>query len=236
MASTNLQQHEPKVSFADKLSNFVNRRQIIIWAVLVLIIVSIVLYFVFVERNKRLTEASTVLAEESEDLYGKWLNETDKTKKAELESKLLDKIKLVLREYPHLYGAQRVLFIRGNFYYEKKNWQKAASDFIYLANAFPKSYLARISLFNAASCNEEMGNLEKAIELYKELVNRYSDSALFSRSLFSIGRIYEEMGKYQEAKKFYNELEDKSPSSSWTKIARNRIIYLKVSGKIKEEE
>ncbi len=234
--AANLQEREPKMNFADKLSDFVNRRQIIIWAVLILIIISIVLYFVFVERNKRLTEASTILAEESEDLYVKWLNETDKKKKEELESKLLDKIKLVLREYPHLYGAQRVLFIRGNFYYNKKNWEKAASDFVYLANAFPKSYLARISLFNAASCNEEMGNVEKAIDLYKELTGKYSDSALFSRSLFSIGRLYEELGKYNDARKFYNELEDKSPSSSWTKIARNRIIYLKVSGKIKEGE
>ena len=236
MASTNLQQHEPKVTFADKLSDFVNRRQIIIWAVLIAIIVAIVLYFVFVERNKRLTESSTILAEEAEDLYAQWLNETDKKKKEELETEFLDKTKLVLREYPHLYGAQRVLFLRGNFYFDKKNWEKASSDFIYLANTFPKSYLARISLFNAASCNEEMGNPKKAIKLYKELVTKYSDSALYSRSLFSIGRIYEEIGKYQEAKKFYNELEDKSPSSGWTKIARNRIIFLKVSGKIKEED
>ncbi len=235
MALTEFQQHEPKVTFSDRLANFVDKRKIIIWAVLISIIVAIVLYFVFVERNKRLTEASTVLAEEAEDLYGQWLNETDEKKKSELETKLLDKIKLVLREYPHQYGSQRVLFVRANFYFNKKEWKKAASDFTYLADAFPKSYLARISLFNAASCNEELGNTNKAIELYRNLVDKYSDSALVARSLFSIGRIYEGLNKYDEAKKVYNELEDKSPSSNWTKIARNRIIYLKVQGKIKEE-
>ena len=225
---------EKKESFTDKLVNLIHRRQIVIWAVLIGVLVTIVIYFIWVDHKKKLTEASAILAEESQDLYSQWVNEKDEKKKSALEDKLLEKLKLIIREYPNEYGTQRALFIRANFYFDKKNWEKAALDFTDLSRSFPKSYLATISLFNAASCYEEMNKPEKAIVLYQDILKKYKSSIVYNRSLFALGRLNEQLEKYDEAKKYYERLQDESPQSNWTKLAINRIIYLKVNNKIKE--
>ncbi|NOY09730.1 MAG: tetratricopeptide repeat protein [Spirochaetes bacterium] len=221
--------------FVDKLERFVHRRQIIIWAVLIIMIGAVVTYFIWSERNKRLTESSTILAEEGQDLYFQWLSEKDEKKKGELEDRLLEKLKIIIRGYPHQYGGQRALFIRGNFYFNKQNWEKAAGDYIDLSKSFPGSYLAEISLYNAGASYEELGKKDEALKYYGELIKKYKDSPLYPRTLFSMGRIYEVKSDYTDAVKYYNKLEDDKPSSNWTKLARNRMIYLKINKKIKEE-
>jgi len=221
--------------FADKLERFIHKRQIIIWAVLIVVLGVVVTYFIWTERNKKLTEDSAVLAEESQDLYFQWLSEKDERKKASLEDKLIEKLNNIIRAYPHQYGGQRALFVRGNFYYSKEKWDKAAGDFIDLAKSFANSYLAEISLYNAGTCYEELDKNEKAIKIYEELITKYKESPLYARTLFAMGRIYEVEKDYSKASKYYNKLEDDKPSSNWTKMARNRMIYLKVNNKIKEE-
>ncbi len=81
-----------------------------------------------------------------------------------------------------------------------------------------------------AVCKEEVGDLDGALQALKEVDTRYGKT--FPETphiLFSMGRLYEAKGSYSEAANAYNRLVDEYPQSSWTKLARNRLIYFKVS-------
>ena len=62
----------------------------------------------------------------------------------------------------------------------------------------------------------------------------YPDSTLVPELLFNIGRLEEQKGDFAAAQAAYNQLEEQHPLSNWTKLGRNRIIALKVDGKIAE--
>jgi outer membrane protein assembly factor BamD (BamD/ComL family) len=52
--------------------------------------------------------------------------------------------------------------------------------------------------------------------------------------LFTQGRLNEELENHEVAADAYNRLVDEHPQSSWTNLARNRIIALKTRGLIAE--
>ena len=89
-----------------------------------------------------------------------------------------------------------------------------------------------MSLFNAAVAFEELDEPDKALANYKMITDIYSDNYLLPHAFFSLGRLYEQKKEYDLALSIYNRLEDDYSASNWTKIARNRIIALNVSGKI----
>ena len=78
-----------------------------------------------------------------------------------------------------------------------------------------------------------MAEPELALELLNRLVDLYdAQSAEIPRALFSIGRINEGLDQIVEAAESYNQLIDDYPGSSWTNLARDRIITLTVQGRI----
>ncbi len=102
-----------------------------------------------------------------------------------------------------------------------------------LADGAPKSYMAPIGLLNAASAWEEGGKPEKAIEALARVVSAYRQTLPETpRALFALGRLSEKLEANDKAAGYYNELIDGYPGSSWTKLARDRIIYLQVRNKI----
>ena len=103
-----------------------------------------------------------------------------------------------------------------------------------MAGSFPRSYLAPISLFNAAVAYEQAGDLEQGITTYRDLSERYPKSFVVPHALFAMGRLYESGEDYQSAFEVYDRMEDEFPLSNWTKMGRNRIIDLKVKGRIAE--
>ena len=50
--------------------------------------------------------------------------------------------------------------------------------------------------------------------------------------MFAIGRLNEKLGLMASAAEAYRELVDAYPASSWTNLARTRIITLAVEGRI----
>ena len=140
--------------------------------------------------------------------------------------------RLVAR-YPRQYGGQRGLFLRADLRFRGKDWEGARADWEQLARRFPASYLASVSLFNAGVCAEEKGDLEAAQALYMRVADGYKDSGAAPRALFDAGRLDEQKGAWDEARRKYELLESDYASSSWTKLAKNRIISLKVEGKLK---
>ncbi len=190
-------------------------------------------YFIYNEITKKLTTDSTVLAESAQDLFDKWQAESDTAKKGALEKDLMDQLGVLITRYPRQYGGQRGLFIRADLYYQEKSWDNASKDYQTLARRFPQSYLAPISLFDAGVCLEEKGDPDGALKLYTKIAQDYQDSPVAPRAMFDAARLDEQKGSFAEAQKMYNQIDGLFPSSTWDQLAKNRLIELRVLGKIK---
>jgi len=227
----------PPAPLRHRISSFlaatISRFRIILLVILVAAAAFMVGYIIYSEINKKLIADSTVLAEGAQDLSDKWQAEGDAAKKGSLEKQLLDQLTLLINRYPHQYGGQRGLFLRANVYYEKKAWDDARKDYERLAASFPQSYLAPISLFNAGVCREEKGDAAGAQKLYQQVSDSYKDSAVAPRALFDAARIDEQKGSFEDAKKKYEQIDGLYPSSIWDKLGKNRVIALRVEGKVK---
>ena len=101
------------------------------------------------------------------------------------------------------------------------------------AARFPKSYLAPVSLFDAAVCLEEKGDTDQAQKLYIQVYTSYKDSTVAPRALFDAARLDEAKSAWTDAQKKYDQVESLYGQSAWTKLAQDRVIELKVQGKIK---
>ena len=225
---------ESKPKFLDRLSAVLQRWRLILLIVLIVLLVGVVAYFVWTEVQAGAREKSSVWAERAEDLQQQWVNEADAAKKQALEKELTDLVGRILSRYPRQYAAQRAFLIRADMAYRAKDWAKAAESYRALADRFPRSYLAPLGLMYAGVCQEELGDLKQALADYQRVRDRYKDSYLVPHVLFAVGRLLETEGDFAGAQKVYTQLEDEHPESAWTRASRNRIIELKIEGKVSE--
>jgi tetratricopeptide (TPR) repeat protein len=217
---------------ATALTEFIHRFRFVLWGVLGAAIVFLVGYFGWSEITRRQSVTTTRQVEQAETLYDSWLAETDTAKKAELQKDLLSRLDGLAKRPGWLYGTQRALMLRADLRAELAAWDEAAADYRELARRFPGSYLAPIALFNAATCLEEKSDREGAVKLYTDIVTRWKETAVAPRALFALGRLAEDAGTWDEAKSRYEQLDAEWSTSSWTQLAKNRLVALKVAGKI----
>jgi TolA-binding protein len=231
------QQAVTNVPLRHRISNFlavtVSKFRIILLGILIAAAAFLVGYFIYNEIAKKLAADSTVLAESAQSLYDRWQAESDAAKKGALEKQLMDQLGVLTTRYARQYGGQRGLFIRADLYYQDKAWDNASKDYQTLARRFPDSYLAPISLFDAGVCLEEKGDPDGALKLYVKITKDYQDSPVAPRAMFDAGRLDEQKGSFDEAQKMYNQIDGLYPSSAWDKLGKNRLIELRVLGKIK---
>jgi TolA-binding protein len=219
---------------SEVLAHFVHTGRYVLWTILILAAVFLIGYFGWSEWNKKRALDSTMAAEAAQELYDQWSAESNADKKATLEKQLMERVDRIVAKYPRQYGGERSLFMRANLFYQQKEWEKAAKDYQELAKSFPESYLAPISLFDAGVCLEQRGDKDGAAAAYMKVVDGYADSAIVPRALFDAARLDEAKGAFDQAQKKYEQLGSDYPQSGWTKLANNRIIALKVEGKIKQ--
>jgi TolA-binding protein len=224
---------QEKRKIGDVVAHIVHRIRYALWAILIAAAVFLVGYLIWSEVGKKRTVDSTVLAESAQDLFDTWGSEQDAAKKAALEKDLSDQLDRLIARYPYKYGGQRGLFLRADLRFKNKAWDDARKDYEELARRFPASYLAGISLFNAGVSAEEKGDAEAAQGLYTRVVEEYHDSGASPRALFDAARLDEQKGAWEDARKKYEQLDSDYPLSTWTKLGKNRIIALKVEGKLK---
>jgi tetratricopeptide (TPR) repeat protein len=220
-----------------KISNFlartIDRFRIALLVILIAAAAFLVGYLVYTEINKKLMSDSSAMAEGAVSQFDKWSAESNAPRKAELEKDLMAALDKLVDRYPRQYGGERGLSLRADVNYAKKAWDPALKDYEMLASRFPNSYLAPISLFNAAICAEEKGDTDGAQKLYTRAYVSYKDSTVAPRAIFNAGRIDELKGAWAEAQKKYEQMDSLYSQSMWTKLAKNRVIELKVQGKIK---
>jgi TolA-binding protein len=190
-------------------------------------IVVVIAFAIYSQVSNARAEKAAGLAATLQTDYSTWTSETDAKKKDALHKSLIAQIDTILKKYPRSYGAQRALFIRADIAFHDKNWKVAETTYAELASRFPSSYLAPVSLINAAAAAENAKDIKQAIALDKKVLNYKGIVAPeVPEALFSLGRLYETSGDTKEAKTYYNELINNYPSSGWTNLAQDRIIYL----------
>jgi len=230
-------QQAPQEPIRRRISGFlahaVSRFRIALLVILIAAAALLVGYVVYNEISNKLIADSTLMAERAQTQFDSWQSEPDATKKAALEKDLFDQLGTLIGRYPHQYGGQRGLFLRADANFEKKAWDASVNDYETLAARFPKSYLAPISLFNAAICHEEKGDTDNALKLYVQASGSYKDSTVAPRALFDSGRLYEAKSDWANAQKAYQSMDGLYAQSMWTRLAKNRLVELKVLGKIK---
>lgn len=223
---------EQKITFIERLSHFLSRHRTTFLVVLIVLAVAAVALFVTLEvRNNRI-ERSLAEVEALQEEFARWavLDEQEQVASIDSIGVLAQEI---LDSYSRLYAAQRALFIHASALGELERWNESAARYVELADRFPQSYLAPIALSQASVAYENGASADQALTALTQLVDNYDgESADVPRALFAIGRINESMGDIAEAARSYNRLIDDYPASSWTNLARDRIITLSVEGRI----
>ena len=223
----------PAHRISEILSHYVHTFRYVLWTVLILAVVVVLGYFAWSQISQKREATSTMAAEAAQDLYDQWSAEPNADKKAALDKDLKAKLDQLVTSYPRQYGGQRGLFLRAEYYLDKKDWADAAKDDQQLATTFPKSYLAPIALFDAGVALESAGDAKTAEDLYVRAATNYKETAVAPRALFDAARLDEQSSAFDNAQKKYDQLGSDYPDSGWTVLAKNRIVALKVSGKIK---
>jgi TolA-binding protein len=230
-------QQAPQERMGRRISAFltrsVSRFRIALLVLLAAAAAALIGYFVYMEVSKKLANESAAMAERLQDQYDNWKQESDASKKAALEKDLFDGLGTLIARYPRQYGGQRGLFLRAQANFDNKAWDASLADYQTLAARFPGSYLAPISLFDAAVCYEEKGDTDSALKLCIRASTDYKDSSVAPRATFDAGRLYEAKSDWANAQKTYQSMDETWPQSLWTRLAKNRLIELKVLGKTK---
>lgn len=221
---------DKKKTTSDKVAAFISNNRVLLWVLLGVLLVSVVLFAVIDNSLTKRSESYADTAVALQDSYSKWFSAADEDKDALAES-FLEQIGAIADSGKTNILVEKALFLRGQFYLQKKEWDSSYADFSKIAEISPDSYLASVGIYNAASSKENSGDIEGALSLLKSISEKYrSTSPLIPEVLFNMGRLSESLGKTSEAVAAYEDLANSYSSSSWTNLAKTRIISLKASG------
>jgi len=216
-----------KATIKQKLTLLIQKNSLLLVAVITIITLVVIGLLIYNSIQIKNLEKYTQEIETIQDKYTNLSSSTDETNKKESINKIIEELDSLIDRSPKNYAFQRALYIRGNLYYQNKEWDKAIEDFKSIFSIFPNSYLAPISLINAATAYEDSNKIDDAIETYILLISKYSNiSPEIPNIYFSLGRLYEQKDDNKAALVEYNNLVDIFPDSNWTNLARSRIIYL----------
>ena len=99
---------------------------------------------------------------------------------------------------------QRAINLKG-----AKEFDKASSELLRLADEFPKSELAPGALFNAAAIYESGDRINEAVDVYERIVKTYPKSLQAPEALFVMGAIFESRANLAKASEIFARLGSK---------------------------
>jgi len=222
----------PKQKVMDKLVDFLSRTRKPIMITLSVIAVAVVTLVIVLSIQNSREEAALAAVEDLQSSFDDWM-EVDDDAKPDGYDALSQSVAEIVDGFPRTYAASRARMIDGRALVELERWDEASTKYGEVADFFPESYLAPVALMDAAVAAESGGDTERTIELLTRLIDDYGEqSAETPRALFSVGRILEQRDDVADAAQTYRRLIEDYPASSWTNLARNRIITLTVEGRI----
>lgn len=222
---------EEEKTFSQKLGDLIRKYRTPIIAVFGGIVGIVVLIAVYTSVSATRDEASAVAMEKARASVASWRSEQDAAKKDELKKTLGADLDAIAAKWKKSFAAQEALFTKANIAVQDKDYEGAEKAFLDAAGRMPQSYLAPLALEAAAVAAEERGAADKAQEYYARIVKDYKDlTPNLAHAHFSLGRLAEGRKEYPAAVEQYEKLAASFADSDWTKLAKDRIIYLKAAG------
>ncbi len=224
---------EDKVTLESSLSSFIVKFRGIFIAVAVIVIVAAAAFAVGVSLHSSAVEKGLNAVDEIE--YKLTKDATD-LKDADLTARQ----DAALSSLEAWTGKSGIVGVRANFlaaelYFQKGEWAKAKDAYLAAAKNGSKSYTAPICYFNAAQAMSNLNDFAGAVENYKKAAE-FNEFYLRDRAYYNWGRACEKAGDFAAAKEAYSKLNDIHPvvesGSEWSKLAKDRLIALKINGKI----
>lgn len=223
-----------KKTFVQKLTDFIRRHRTPILAVSGSVIGAVIIIGVYSAVSNSRAESAAAAMEQVREKITSMSAEADEAKKAELKKALLADLDKIEKTWARSFPAQEAVFVKAGFAVQEKNYEDAEKGYLAAANLSPKSYLAPIALEAAAVAAEERGAADKAQEYYARIIKDYKDvTPNLAHAHFSLGRLAEGKSDWTAAVESYEKLVAAYPDSDWTKLAKDRIIYIKASGLVK---
>ena len=149
----------------------------------------------------------------------------------ELKEKLLElaeSFKAVMEEHPKTKAATKSAYYAGNIYFTYEEYEKALEYFKKGTEITRQKYYAVLLCYlGEATTYEQLGNYEKSEEIYRHIIEKYKDSFILPTVKFNLGQLYEKMNKIDEAREQYDSIISKYEWSSWSELAKKRILILK---------
>lgn len=218
-----------KEKFSDRLNDFLraNRKALIILGIVVIALVVFVGAYSIVAQDR--LNRSTVALERLEAQFDAWTSSSEADRPGKGDS-ILAEADALRKSYPKSYAAQRAAVVKARILFERKDYAGAEAAFTLIADEAPASHLAPVALSNAASMAEERGDSEAALSYLTRADAKYPSAPGSARVVFSIGRVHEGMKQYDKALEAYNRLVARGDDDDWTKLARDRIIFLRSTG------
>ena len=214
---------------AEKIADVIkaNSKLLILLAAAVFVLLVLIGVYDTISSNRN--EKALIHAENIEDVYRQWINSAEADRES-VSEELQTLIDTALEKYDGTYAAMRANYTKGLISAEEEKWEDSILAFQKVAEEFPKTYLAPAALFNAASIADQSGDPEKALALYESVISTFSNvSTDVPETLFNIARLNEELGNADDALENYQRIIDEYSSSSWTNIAKSRIISIKAN-------
>jgi tetratricopeptide (TPR) repeat protein len=201
---------------------------LILFAVIVLAVIGVAVGTAIKDGQ---TKAAAASLEKLEADYATYSSEQDATKKAELEKAFVVSADTIAKQWNGNYAAQKAIVYKAKIAESKKDWAGAEKAWLSLLSSSSDSYLAPVALQGAASAAEEQGAFDRSLADYRKLVDKYASKTIgIPHAYFSIGRLSEGTKDYAGALVAYQKVASTWPESDWTKLATDRIIFLKSSG------
>lgn len=220
---------DEKMKISDHINLFLRKNRVAILVVIAVIILAIIGLGVWSAVHERSVALSTSALESVEADYDAYLGAAEADKAAKGDA-ILAAIDGIQKRYGKTYASLRSAVVKAKLLYERKDIAGAEAAYQSIANADPSSHLAPTALVNAAAMAEERGDLDAAIAHLEAADQKYPDAPGASRVIFSIGRLYESQKQYAKATEAYARLVAKGADDDWTKLCRDRIIFLAAQG------
>jgi tetratricopeptide (TPR) repeat protein len=215
----------------ERFSEFLRRFRLLILALFGAIVLAIIAIAVIQAIGDAQLNASTASAEKLDADYAAYRSEQDQAKKADLEKSFLASADTAIKQWPRRYAGLRALLYKAKIEESKKDWAGAEKDWLAIVKASPDSYLAPIAIQDAAVAAEEQDANDRATADYRKLIDKYSEKTIgIPHAYFALGRLSEQTKDYAAALVAYQKLTSTWPESDWTKLATDRIIFMKSHG------
>ena len=213
------------------LSDFLRKYRLAVIGLFGAAVLAVIVVAVVTAISESQIAASAAVSEKLDTDYATYEAESDQAKKADLEKSFIAEADSAIKAWPRRFASLRAYSYEAKIAAAKSDWATAEKDWLAIETSAPASFLAPVALQQAAVAAEEGGAPDRALADYKRFVDKYAKTSIgLPHAYFAIGRLSEATKDYASALAAYQKIDATWPDSDWTKLAMDRIIFLKSQG------